>query len=92
VQKEGVAWVFVEWTVLKCRGPHPYASKLPGKFGDRMHDVQVGFPVPFRCRPTGRVWRREDPAIISTTKGRLLIHAQCACGAVTEYEVERHSA
>lgn len=92
VQKEGSAWVFVEWTVLKCRGPHPYASRLPAKFGARTHDVQVGFPVPFRCKPTGHVWRQEDPPMITTTNGRLLIHAQCACGAVTEYEVERFHA
>lgn len=84
------ASVVVEWTVLKCRGPHPYASKLPARFGARTHDVQVGFPVPFQCRATGHVWRREDPPAL-TLGTRLLIHAQCSCGAVTEYEVVRYA-
>lgn len=82
------ALVVVEWTILKCRGPHPYAAKLPERFAARTHDVQVGFPVPFQCRPTGRVWRREDGVALN---GKLVIHAQCSCGAVTEYEVVRHA-
>lgn len=83
------ASVVVETTILKCHGPHPYAGKLPDRFGGRMHDAQVGFPVPFKCKPTGNVWRKETPPEISTTNGRLVIYAQCACGSVTEYEVVR---
>lgn len=84
------ASVVVEATVLKCMGPHPYADRLP-KFRGRIHDVPVGFPVPFQCSPTGHVWRREDPPV-RVPNGRLLIQAQCVCGAVTEYEVVRADA
>lgn len=83
------ASILLGQTVLKCRGAHPYAHKLPDRFGGRMHDAQVGFPVPFLCEPTGRVWRREDPPAITTTNGKILIYAQCNCGAVTEFEVKR---
>lgn len=90
------ATVVIEWTVLKCRGPHPYATRMPDRFGSRTHDVQVGFPVPFACRFTGRVWRREDaqqpgPNQLVGRDGKLLIAAQCTCGAVSEYEVVRSS-
>jgi hypothetical protein len=86
---KAVASILLGKTVLKCRGAHPYAGRLPDRFYGRMHDVQIGFPVPFLCEPTGRVWRRDDPPMINTTNGKLLIHAECNCGAVTEFEVVR---
>lgn len=88
---KAVASILLGATVLKCRGAHPYASRLPLRFGGRMHDVQVGFEVPFLCKPTGRVWRKDDPPMITTTNGKLIVYAECKCGAVTEYEVVRSS-
>lgn len=77
---------------LRCRGPHPYAGRLPEKFGGRLHDVQVGFPVPFECRPTGRVWSADGPDPLPGNDGRILIQVRCQCGSVTEYEVVRPDA
>lgn len=71
---------------LRCQGPHPYAARLPEKFGGRKHDVQVGFPVPFACKATGRVWTAETEPLPGND-GRIMIQVRCQCGAVTEYEV-----
>lgn len=86
----GAVLVLLEWTVLRCMGPHPYAIRLPSRFGGRLHLAQVGFPVPFRCQPTGKVWVGDAPAS-PALNGRPLIYARCSCGAITEYEVVRHA-
>lgn len=85
-----IASILLGETELKCRGIHPYASRLPQRFGGKLHDQTLQV-VPFICEPTGRVWRKEDPPNISTTNGRLLYAVRCRCGWVTEYEVVRSS-
>lgn len=82
--------VVLEWTVLRCHGPHPYAKRLASRFGGTLHDVPV-FTVPFRCEATGNVWRRVDAPAAPVPNGRPLIYARCSCGAVTEYEVVPHA-
>lgn len=85
---KAIASILLGKTELKCRGAHPYADRLPDRFGGRMHDAVLQV-VPFLCEPTGRVWRKDDPPAITTTNGRLIYSVQCKCGTVTEYEVVR---
>jgi hypothetical protein len=86
------ATVVLEWTVLRCRGPHPYASRLPEKFGGRRHDAPIGLAVPFRCLASGRVWTPASYQATPSLNDRLLIHVRCWCGTVTEYEIVRSDA
>ncbi len=74
--------VIEEVSILTCRAPHPDAARRP-RFAKRLHGVQIGPPLPFRCEPTGRTWRATDA--IEPREG--YIPAQCKCGTVTEYAV-----